>query len=717
MSSRIDALRRLSATEIQLEPVASRSGVEPSIGTTESIIRPSWIPWVFAAKTTASGLLALLVAFAFNLDQPRWALITVFIVAQPQSGLVLAKSFYRILGTLIGAAGALLLVSLFAQERVLFLGTLAIWIGLCTFASKHARNFAAYGFVLSGYTVAIVGIPGALDPGNAFYIAVARVTEISLGIIATGAISHLVLPVLLADSLCRAIAQGGEDLAQYATALLRGSDTTARRTKLLGQVIAIENLRASAIFEDRDIQHRNSALQRLNIATLGVVDVAHLLSRSLHSIQRSGTVISPGLHGVKVMAAAAIERWRSGELDGAGLRQRLIQARANLPLARELYRERLVADEDVIRGAAAIGLLHEFFAAFVAYAEADEGFTSLKAQPVRATRFSVSNDRTGAAWAGLRAAMALIFVGTFWILADWPSGYIAAILAAVATARLATMEHAGRATMGGTLVVALATIPSFILVEVLLPDASGFPMFALAVAPMLFFCAYLMAHEKTAGVGFLAGLYFSYAAGFQNHMVYDPVGFLNVSIAAVLAIASAFVLFSMVAPDTPQAARSRFARVARKAFERIAQRRRHIGITEFETAITEALDQLRRGLRHDRGEDVAALEAGIAFLGAGRELIRIRDAGRPTPTTIDVASEVVRFLVSGQRLSLDRARRAADDAAVTCLAELREDRLGVADTRATARNLVAFAAIQDELERSSEFHLDERTKGAAVNVA
>jgi hypothetical protein len=77
---------------------------------------------IFAAKTTASGLIALLVAFTFNLDQPQWALLTVFIVAQPQSGLVLAKSFYRIIGTLVGAAVALLFVALFAQERVLFLG-------------------------------------------------------------------------------------------------------------------------------------------------------------------------------------------------------------------------------------------------------------------------------------------------------------------------------------------------------------------------------------------------------------------------------------------------------------------------------------------------------------------------------------------------------------------------------------------------------------------
>src|SRR5882724_3788854 len=214
-----------SISTVQLCPATPPSGAEANIRTTKAIFGPKGIPWIFAAKTTASGLLALLVAFTFNLDQPKWALLTVFIVAQPQSGLVLAKSFYRIIGTVIGAAGALLLVSLFAQERVLFLGTLAIWIGICTFASKYARNFASYGFVLSGYTVAIVGITGALDPGNAFFVAVARVTEISLGIMTTAAISQLVLPVSLAGSLRRAVATGRAELVEYAVALLGGRET------------------------------------------------------------------------------------------------------------------------------------------------------------------------------------------------------------------------------------------------------------------------------------------------------------------------------------------------------------------------------------------------------------------------------------------------------------------------------------------------------------
>jgi uncharacterized membrane protein YccC len=398
------------------------------------------------------------------------------------------------------------------------------------------------------------------------------------------------------------------------------------------------------------------------------------------------------------------------------LRQAFVQASASLPPARELYRERGAPDE-MIRRAAVIGRVREFFAASLTFAEAHETFLSREPQSVRSTGLSVSNDRIGAVWAGLRAAMALLLVSTFWILADWPSGVTAAILAAVVTARLATMEHAVPAATRGALLFVLLTVPSFIVVEVLLPDASGFAMFALVVAPVLFCCACLMAQAKTAGLGFLAGLYFANVGGFQNRMAYDPVGFLNTSIALVAAVATAAVLFAIVAPETPQAARRRFVRAVRKAFERIVRRRPRIGLSEFETAVTEALEELRSGLHPDRGEDVAAIESGLALLGAGRELIRVRDDRRPTPDAIAVEDDVVRFLASSESLPLDRARRAAEEASLDCLAELRDDRLGAADARAAAREMVAFAAIQDELARGGELLLDDRAKGAPTHVA
>src|ERR1700726_1394224 len=166
MNSRADTRCGPPATRVERGPDAS-SGAGSNTDPAQPLFGPRGMPWIFAAKTTAAGLLALLVAFTFNLDQPQWALLTVFIVPQPmKDGLVLAKSFYRIIGPCIGAAGALVLVALFAQERVLFLGGLALWVGLCTFGSQYARNWAAYGFVLSGYSAAIVGLPGGPDPGR-----------------------------------------------------------------------------------------------------------------------------------------------------------------------------------------------------------------------------------------------------------------------------------------------------------------------------------------------------------------------------------------------------------------------------------------------------------------------------------------------------------------------------------------------------------------------
>jgi uncharacterized membrane protein YccC len=289
----------------------------------------NWVPWIFAAKTTASGLIALLVSFTFNLDQPYWALLTVFIVSQPQqSGQVLAKSFYRIIGTVIGAAVALFLVALCAQERVLFLGGLALWIGLCTFGSQYARNWAAYSFVLSGYTVAIVGIPGALDAGNAFYTATGRVTEISLGIIVAATVSHVVLPDSLIPSLWRAVADAHAGIADYAVALFGAGDTTRLRTKLLGQAMEIENLRASAIFEDREIRARSNALRRLDLALINAVGVAHLLRRMLDGLGRTGASTEAGVDDAIAEATAAIKAWRAATIDAAGLGQRLLRARA-----------------------------------------------------------------------------------------------------------------------------------------------------------------------------------------------------------------------------------------------------------------------------------------------------------------------------------------------------------------------------------------------------
>ena len=76
---------------------------------------PAAVGLIFAVKTFAASLLALYIALWAALDDPRWAFLTVFVVSQPNSGLVLAKGFYRMLGTIAGVLVAIALLFGVAQ--------------------------------------------------------------------------------------------------------------------------------------------------------------------------------------------------------------------------------------------------------------------------------------------------------------------------------------------------------------------------------------------------------------------------------------------------------------------------------------------------------------------------------------------------------------------------------------------------------------------------
>ena len=58
------------------------------------------------------------------------------VVAQPDSGLVFAKGFYRLLGTAVEILVTTALVFGLAEYGELFIASLAAWIGVCSFAER-----------------------------------------------------------------------------------------------------------------------------------------------------------------------------------------------------------------------------------------------------------------------------------------------------------------------------------------------------------------------------------------------------------------------------------------------------------------------------------------------------------------------------------------------------------------------------------------------------
>jgi uncharacterized membrane protein YccC len=437
-------------------------------------------------------------------------------------------------------------------------------------------------------------------------------------------------------------------LADHVAGLL-GGNAGKSTASLVSRAIAIENQHASAIFEDRELRGRSGSLRLLNIALLRVVGAVQSLGEQLGYFRHTDrTPLGAGIDDTLAGAVSALKLWQSGVIDAAGLQQKLRQTDARRCVA-ELLFPTPSSDGVALRRAAAAAGLRELLAALTAYAQAYEACIAGSAPIPGPIPFTPANDLIGALWTGLRAALAVAFVGFFWILSAWPHGSTAVILAAIATARVATMGHAVPLALAATMIFALATVPAFVIVEVLLPLSSGFPMFALIIAPMLFGCAYLMSkpNPKTMLIGYLSALLFASVGQFQNRMVYDPVGLINTSIAAVFAAGVTLVLWAVVAPETAEVARRRFLRVARRAVDRLTAPRHPIGFAEFETQIAEALDQLQSHLRPDQPGDLADLAAGSRLLGAGRALLRGWQQDGAEPPVAAASARVSASYVAG----------------------------------------------------------------------
>src|SRR6516162_5828340 len=149
-------------------------------------------PLLFGLRLWASVCLALYVAFWLELDNAFWAGTSAAIVCQPQLGASLRKGWFRMIGTVIGAVVIVVMTACFPQDRALFLIALVVWGAACAFVATLLRNFASYAAALAGYTAAIIagdqlGATGGLN-GDAFMLAVTRVSEIGIGIVSAGVV-------------------------------------------------------------------------------------------------------------------------------------------------------------------------------------------------------------------------------------------------------------------------------------------------------------------------------------------------------------------------------------------------------------------------------------------------------------------------------------------------------------------------------------------------
>ena len=602
--------------------------------------------WAHAARTAIAALLALWLAFVFQLDTPYSAMTTVLIVSSPVQGMILAKSVYRLGGTLLGGVAGVTLMALFAQAPALFLLAFAFWLALATAASTLLRGFRSYGAVLAGYTVALVALPAVDRPASIFTLAMARVAVVSLGVVSSALVGALLtghgatrgLDKLLRAMLAELFAHGRLALQPGQGAALR-----PQRRALGLRMATLESSIQFAAAEDPQNGARLAAQRDAAAAFFGALTAAPALSEALDAAGAPDGLLAEALGEAQSSLDAGLAALESGAEDLAGVAGRLARLRARLEGVFEAGGASLSPQ---------IIVAVDRLADLVGELERAAGGLSRDApsEPVR--RQATHLDWPWAGRNAARAAVVVLLGGALWIGLGW-SVFGATMMAGVAptTALLSLRERPSADAMDFVWGVGAATVLGLFYLLWVLPQITGFPLLALWLAPPLMVAAALMANPRLMFLGTGFGVFFITLLGPANPMVFDPANFLNAAVATMSGVALTSLVYRTVLPvDARGLRRHLLAEIRRDLADLLQRRKIHLAF-EWETRMHDRMRLLIARLRAASIDSDSSLRSGFAALRLGRDVLRLRALLAADP----IADGIARAALS----SLGRADRSA----------------------------------------------------------
>lgn len=333
-----------------------------------------------AAQTALAFALTYALAFYWNLDRPFWAGFTVLMVSLPSIGQSLQKGVLRMFGTLIGAAVGLLLLSLFAQERIILLTVLSVYMCAMLFFML-ANAYYSYVFFISIIVTLIIVLMAAHQPQDAFYLSVYRTEETTLGIAVYTAVTLLFAPrtslVTLRGNMRSLLEGHGVLFGMNGVA-----DTDEKMRRMYGQYVAMRDMAETTLqlvpavrLESYQVYRYRGAWERAvrcsaalleaqrkwtgTLVALKDLDVAALfpdfharmadLERLFAQLKAAGEEGAPALEPVEVPPLAFDEK--AFEELGATRRGLVLAVRDLFRQQAELSRELLALASPLLRGA------------------------------------------------------------------------------------------------------------------------------------------------------------------------------------------------------------------------------------------------------------------------------------------------------------------------------------------------------------------------------
>jgi len=650
----------------------------------------------FAFRTCLSALLAFWICCKLEIESPQWALMAVLIVARPQTGMLLSRAVYRMMGTVVGCLLGMLLIILFAQTPELFIGAFALLIGLCTVWANLLTNFRSYAAVLAGYTAAVVGL-GAIDnPATVFDVAMARGSSNLIGIACTVVISALLAPQHSREQVLAGLKSAIAEAARRACFSWHGDDLERKRMgrHLIEHLIGLNTLVEFASAESGAFRVHRATADSLLVHLFGVISAKRGLDAH---VLRCGMPAHPPLLEARDACFAFLQTLPA-HLDEeeptallyeiADLRTRLgILDPENLPLSpQELVSHRIVIDR-------LDELLRELGDALKEWARLHR--RRIDRPPVR---INFHRDHRAAWINGLRATLATAAIGAFWIASAWTHGPGALVIISVLLSLFSTVPHPDRVGWAFFQAGCVALVAAYFCKFGLLTHTADYGSFSLVIGLFLFPCCVMLCYPKTAGFAAAFPIVFVTVVAPANPMQFNALDFLNLGIATLVGVLTATLAYRLVLPPDPQAARRYVVRRILDSLENISQEH----CISFEDWTTRMYDRI---IRLSDPENLSGtptdewLDTGLGSVDLGCELFRLRTlaADERLPREVRQALENAQAHFVNLRAHPRQALAAARNALSTALGWQPDHRGGTEIRRTWARTAGVLEEINARL--------------------
>lgn len=503
---------------------------------------------IFAFKTFAAATLAFVIALWLDLPRPYWALATVYITSQPLAGATSSKALYRVLGTMIGAAASVLIIPTFVDAPEFLCLAIALWVGLCVYLSLLDGTPRSYMFMLAGYTVALIGFPTVSTPGTIFDDAVARVEEISLGIICASLVSTTVFPRSVAPAVAARVDAWLATARSVAHDVLTGCGAEEarriQRLRLATDAVEIEALETHLAHERLTDIHTTRGLRALRQHMLMLLPI-------LASINERMAMLGdhlPTEHPELSRLLGEIASWTTDDSnDRQTARQYIAAIDACEPkLGNDASWDRIVIAGMLMRLRELVDIFGDCRALRRAItAGMDPSRVRLKFNPETGASAARHRDHALALWSSAGASVSVLLCCALWIGTGWTDGASAPMMAAVACSFFAAHDDPaiGIRSFGVWSLVAIVIVAIYLFA--LLPQISNIEMLIAILAPTFLFFGLLIARPATSFIGMVLGANTASLLALQQTYGADFTTFINSSVAFLVGMVLAVVVTTM----------------------------------------------------------------------------------------------------------------------------------------------------------------------------